>query len=408
MMGDKPVDGAPVSMNANNKAALIILYLTMFLTVAGFGIITPFFPFFAKEVGANAFQLGLMVTLFSLAQVIAAPFWGRLSDRVGRKPVLVLGLVGYALSFYMLILAPNIQVLMLARVVGGLLSASAFPSAQAYLVDLTPIEKRGYGMSYMAAASNLGFLLGPALGSLFSVFGIRAAFAIGGTLILVTGILGGVFLPATGVKKTENPPMIRQNRQEIWSAMVGRESAILWVTLLISFGSSTMYSILGYYIIEKFNALSTDSAIVYTLMGGISAILQAFIVGWAIKRVGEDNLIIGALLLGAAGFAGFIFAPNLFLLYLWVVIISASLALARPAILVALSHRTHLGQGMTMGLQGSFDSFGRVIGPLWAGWIFGFSLSAPYWSSVAAFALGAVVYFSVSRVQKMTSLLLKK
>lgn len=386
--------------NTNKNAALVVLYLTMFLVVAGFGIITPFFPFFAKEVGANAFELGLMVTLFSLAQVIAAPFWGRLSDRVGRKPVLVAGLVGYALSFYMLILAPNIQILMLARVIGGLLSASAFPSAQAYLVDLTSIENRGYGMSYMAAASNLGFLLGPALGSLFSVFGIRAAFAIGGSLILVTGILAGVFLPAAGVKRSTNAQMTRLNRREIWLAMVGRDSAILWVTMLISFGSSTMYSILGYFMIEKFNALSSDSAIVYTLMGGISALLQAFIVGRAIKRMGEDFLIIGSLMLGVAGFAGLIFAPSLFLLYVWVIIIGASMALSRPAILVALSRRTRLGQGMTMGLQGSFDSFGRVIGPLWAGWAFGVSVSAPYWSSVVAFAMAAFLHFTASRGER--------
>ncbi len=383
--------------NSKNNAALFILYLTMFLVVAGFGIITPFFPFFAKEMGATAFQLGLMTTLFSLAQVIAAPLWGRLSDYIGRKPVLIAGLVGYALSYYLLLWSPNIQILMLARVVGGLLSASAFPSAQACLIDLTTPDKRSFSMGYMSAAANLGFLLGPALGSLFSIFGIRAAFAIGGTLILATGGFAAVLLPATNRRAPDTAEIQSHDPREIWLAIVGRDSALLWVTFLISFGSSTMYSILGYYMIEKYNALASDSAIVYTLMGGISALLQALLVGRAMKKVGEDNLIIAAVLLGVAGFAGLIYAPSLIVLFGWVTVIGASLALARPAILVALSRRTRLGQGLTMGLQGSFDSFGRVVGPLWAGWAFSLSLAAPYWTSLAGFALAAALHFSALR-----------
>ncbi len=389
--------------NPNNNAALFVLYLTMFLVVAGVGIITPLFPFFVKGMGANAFELGLMVALFSLAQVIAAPLWGRLSDRVGFKPVLIAGMVGYAFSYYLLIWSPNLQVLMLTRVVGGLLSASAFPSAQAYVVELTSGEKRGYGMANMAAASNLGFLLGPALGSLFSIFGIRAAFAIGGSLILVTGVLGAVLLPASGKRTSVIVETRRQDPRAIWLAMFGRDSPLLWVTMLTSFGSITMYSILGYYMIEKFNALTGDAAIVYTLLGGVSVLLQAFIVGRALKRLGEDFLVILSLLLGMAGFVGLVYAPNLFVLYVCVVVIGASMALSGPAILVALSRRTHLGQGLTMGLQGSFANFGRVIGPIWAGWIFGLSLSAPYWSSVVAFALAAALLFTVSRAEQGVS-----
>jgi DHA1 family multidrug resistance protein-like MFS transporter len=375
------------------KAAFYVLYLTMFLVIAGVGIITPFFPFYAKEMGASSFELGLMIALFSLAQTIAAPVWGRLSDGLGRKPVLIAGMVGYALSFYLMVLAPNLLMLMLARVVGGLLSASTFPSAQAYLVDLTTEETRGEGMSYMAAASNLGFVLGPALGGILSVFGIRAAFIIGGSLILLTSVIGVILLPTSKDKSTVIIETLSQDRHVIWNAVIGRDSALLWVTMLISFGSITIYSILGYYMIEKFNALASDAAIVYTLIGGVSVVLQTLLVGKAMKRLGEDFLVIFSLLMGIIGFAGLVYAASMTYLYVFVVVIGASLALSRPAILVALSKRTHLGQGLTMGLQGSFDSFGRVIGPLWAGWIFTASLSAPYWSSAIAFALAACLHF---------------
>jgi len=389
MMVDHPLISITSAKNIKSNAALVILYVTMFLVIAGVGIITPFFPFLAKEMGASSFELGLMVALFSLAQVLAAPFWGRLSDQVGRKPVLVAGLIGYALSYYLLILAPDLKLLMLSRLVGGLLSASTFPSAQAYLVDLTSEQKRGDGMSYMAAASNLGFVLGPVLGSLLMVLGIRAAFAIGGTLILITGVLAAILLPSMSGRVSVLHEDRHKDPREIWKAMLGRNSVLLWTTLLISFGSITIYSILGYYLIEKFDALTSDAAIVYTLMGGVSVILQTFVVGKSLRRFGEDVPIIFSLLLGAIGFAGLIYSPSLSVLYACIVVIAASLAISRPAILVALSRRTRLSQGLTMGLQGSFDSFGRVVGPMWAGWIFGFSPSLPYWSSVIALTLAA-------------------
>jgi MFS family permease len=388
---------AHISDHKNPKTALLILYMTMFLVMAGFGIITPFFPFLAKEMGANAFELGLMIALFALAQVIAAPLWGRLSDQVGHKLVLVTGLIGYALSFYMLFLAPNLAMMMLSRVVGGLLSASTFPSAQAYLVELTTNEKRAYGMSYLAAASNLGFLLGPTIGSIFSVFGLRATFAIGGSLIFVTGIFGAVLLPGTRKSTDSALKTKRPDLHAIWWAISGRDSILLWVTLLISFGSITIYSIMGYFMIERFDASTSEAVIVYTLMGGISVLLQVFFVGRALKRFGEDLVVIGSLILGAVGFTGLVYAPSLLVLYVCVMVIGGSLALCRPAILVALSRRTQLGQGLTMGLQSSFDSIGRVIGPMWAGWVFGVSLSMPYWTSAVAFALAAVLHITAMR-----------
>ncbi len=125
------MDAGSDAQNPRHRAALIILYVAMFLVVAGVGIITPLFPFFAKGMGVDAFQLGVMTAVFSLAQVIAAPLWGRLSDQVGRKPVLIAGMAGYALSYFLIILSVSLPGLLVARVLGGLLSASAFPSAQA-------------------------------------------------------------------------------------------------------------------------------------------------------------------------------------------------------------------------------------------------------------------------------------
>ena len=373
--------------------ALFILYLTMFLVIAGVGIVLPFLPYYAKEMGANAFQLGMITALFSLAQAIAAPLWGRISDKVGRKPVLIIGLIGYALSFFLMVWASTVETLLLSRLLGGLLSASAFPTAQAYLIDITPPDdSRGYAMGRMGAASNLGLLLGPAFGGGLAILGIRTALIIGGVFILITAILAAFMLPSVQMAK----PSIEVKQVENssgWTLIWGRDSVLLWITLLVSFGSSTMYTILGYYMIERFNASVGQTAAIFSVMGGVSAGLQVVIVGKAMKSFGEDLVVIGSLVLGVVGFIGVVFAMNVIMIYICVVVISASLALVRPSLLLALSKRTKLGQGLTMGTQGSFDSFGRVIGPLWAGWVFNLALSAPYWTSAIVFAFAACIHF---------------
>lgn len=370
---------------------LFALYFVMFLVVAGFGIVLPFLPFFAKALGANSTELGLMVTLYSLSQVIAAPLWGRVSDKIGRKPVLIFGLVGFALSFFLLVMVKTVLAMMLARALGGLLSASAFPAAQAYLIDMTTTEKRSYAVSYMAAASNLGFFLGPALGAIFARLGISTAFSISGGSILVAALLAWILLPA--VKSTQaTHALVPLKLSDLRGLLLGRSSILLWNILLVSFGASTMYSILGYYMIDKFGAQANATALIYTLMGGVSALFQGLLVGRMLMRWGENWVVVFSLLLGMVSFVGLVLAGSLSSLYAWVTLISISLALVRPSLMVAISKQTRLGQGLTMGLQGSFDSMGRVIGPLWAGWIFGIFLGGPYWSAAAIFGLATCIH----------------
>ena len=371
-------------------AARIVLYIIMFLVIAGLGIVLPFLPFYARDLGATGFQMGLVTALFSLGQVVAAPLWGRLSDHIGRKPVLLIGLLGYAVSFFLTITASTINALLLLRLLGGLISASAFPTAQAYLVDLTSAEDRGHAIGQMGAAANLGFLFGPVLGGVLARWGPEMAFSASGLTIAATAVLGMFTLPAS-VHAHSDKQQRRIDKAALRSAVVGRESTLLWTTLLFSLGTSSMYSILGYYMIERYGAQTTDTAMVYSIMGGVSVLIQAAVVGRAIDQLGEDIVAIASLVLGTLGFIGLGLAPTVSILQLWVAVIAISMALVRPSLLTALSKRTHVGQGLTMGLQGSFDSFGRLMGPLWAGWAFGLALSLPYWTSAAALGLAAGV-----------------
>ena len=151
-----------------NKKSFALVFFALFLMMLGNGIIIPVFPYYVKSMGASAFQLGLLLTVYSLCQFICAPIWGRYSDKVGRKPLLMLGIAGYAVSFIIYGLAHVLWLLFIARIAGGVLSAAVMPTAMAYIGDITTEEQRGSGMGLMGASMGLGMVMGPALGGILS------------------------------------------------------------------------------------------------------------------------------------------------------------------------------------------------------------------------------------------------
>src|SRR6188472_28446 len=152
---------------------LVIIFVTVFIDLLGFGIIIPLLPFYAESFGASALTIGLLGTSFSLMQFLFSPIWGRWSDRVGRKPIILVGLMGSCLSYLTLALAPSLTLLFAARIIGGIAGAN-IPTAQAYIADITTPDNRAKGMGLVGAAFGLGFIFGPALGGVLSHFGAAA------------------------------------------------------------------------------------------------------------------------------------------------------------------------------------------------------------------------------------------
>ena len=152
---------------------LVIIFLTVFIDLLGFGIIIPLLPFYAESYGASAFMVGLLGTSFSLMQFVFSPVWGRISDRIGRRPIILLGLAGSCASYLVLALAQSLAVIFVARIIGGIAGAN-IPTAQAYIADVTTPENRAKGMGLVGAAFGLGFIFGPALGGVLSHFGPAA------------------------------------------------------------------------------------------------------------------------------------------------------------------------------------------------------------------------------------------
>jgi len=152
---------------------LVIIFLTVFIDLVGFGIIIPMLPFYAEAYGASALQVGLLATSFSLMQFLFAPVWGRLSDAIGRRPIILAGLVGSAVSYLAFGLADTLEMLFAARILAGIAGAN-IPTAQAYIADVTTPENRAKGMGLVGAAFGLGFIFGPAIGGILSHFGPSA------------------------------------------------------------------------------------------------------------------------------------------------------------------------------------------------------------------------------------------
>lgn len=362
-----------------SRHGFFVLLLTMFLTVAGFGIVLPVLPYFARELGASSVEMGLMVSLYALAQFLFAPVWGSVSDRVGRKPVLILGMTGFGLSFVAMAFVHSVLVLILVRFLGGMLSASTFPAAQALVADLTPPERRGSSLAMMGGSSNLGFVMGPLLGVPITSlgYGFPGLALTGGIAILLTALLAIVVLPAPRPRTAgggRRPPLARALRLAIASS----EAPCYWLVLVAAVAGSSIFSMLGYYLMERMGAPESANQLAFSVMGIASATVQFTVVGWAMGRWGEARTSSAGFLAGAVAFALLLLAGRVWQASVAVAVWGIALALIRPPLTTLVSRRTQLGQGTALGIQASFESIGRMAGPLLAGYLFGLHPQLPY------------------------------
>ena len=372
---------------------IAILFAGLFVVMLGFGIIIPILPMYAKALGASAFHLGAIMATFSIFQFVFAPIWGTVSDRIGRKPVLMLGLVGYMGSHVVNGLANSVAMLFLARAIGGILSSAVLPTALAYISDVTGDRERGAGMGVMGAAMGAGTIFGPSLGGFAAHFtsSFRMPFFLAAGLVFLLIPLAWRFLPETHPeeRRVAGKPVAPHDRvRELIAALRSELAVYFLAALLISFAAANMEGILGYYALDRFGCGAREMGIIFTIIGVVSVVMQGVLVGPSINRFGEDRLILASMLTTALGFVLLTRAwsfPSLTALVTFNMIGGAFL---RPSISSIVSKRTPTGQGATMGVVGSFDSLGRIAGPLLAGWLYQYSMNLPYYVGAAVTMVG--------------------
>jgi DHA1 family multidrug resistance protein-like MFS transporter len=383
------------AMNTRHRKNLAILALTLGVVMLGFGMVLPIMPFYVESMGASASELGLLVAISPLIQLVASPLWGSVSDRRGRKPVLAAGLLGYGLSMLFFGLATELWMLFAARGLGALLSAATMPTTMAYVSDSTSEEERGGGMGVLGAAMGLGMVLGPALGGLLGSESLSTPFFLTAAICLLTLLLVLLFLPESLPAGAWRGPAMRTTRaaplQGLGQALFGPQGVLLFMAFLVSFGLTNFQGIFGYYALEKFGYGTEEVGWILTIVGLVAAVAQGVLAGPLTRRWGEAAVIRATLLASAVTFLLLLAAYNLATLLLTTALFTLPNALLRPAVISLTSKRSGEHQGTAMGLNNSFNSLGRVAGPIWAGFAFDLNTSLPYLSGAAIMAAGFVV-----------------
>jgi len=352
----------------------------------GFGIVVPILPYFAQELGASSLQMGLTITVWAGAQFFFSPLWGSLSDRIGRRPILLMGLTGYSITFGLMAAAPNIWVVMLARFLGGILSAATIPTAQAYAADISEGEDRAARIAGMGAAMNLGFMTGPALGGLLATLGLgyRGTFLAAAVLGLFNLLLAALILPEPPHRRVSPAQKGISGLQAVGVALASAEALLFVLAFAASFGGSQLFSMLGFFLQEQLETGPGVLSAALTLQAVSSFLFQAVLVGPVSRWLQPEKVVSAALVAAGLGFGLLAAAHSILQVMAAVVIVAAGLAFVRPLITAILSDRTKLDQVMAMGIQVAFDALGRTLGPAWAGAVFLWRNWAPFASAGAA------------------------
>ncbi len=358
----------------SEQTPLLLMALTILIDFTGFGLVLPLLPFWAEHVGANAFDIGLLLTIYALAQFLFTPVLGSLSDRYGRRPVIVISLVIEAISLAMTALAGNLPLLYLARFIGGL-GASNIGSAQAVVADVTTRERRARGMGLIGAAIGVGFVIGPALGGLLAPIGPALPFWVAMGFALANALLVVFFLPETrpihagtsGNTAVHNGPglLIAGWRTLRRSPAIQR---LILINLLYMLAFTAMESVFALFGQHYFGWGEQQIGYVFTYVGIIVIIMQGGLVGQLARRLGEQRLLQLGLVLLAVGLIMLAFSTVAVLALLALGILSIGDGAVTPMTSTLLSFASpENAQGETLGLAQGIGGLGRIIGPLVAG-----------------------------------------
>jgi len=356
-----------------------ILFLIVFVDLVGFGIVIPLLPFFGEHFGATPAEVGLLMATYSLAQFVMAPVFGRLSDRVGRKRVLVVSLAGASAAYVWLGYADSLWMLFAARTLAGAMAGN-ISAAFAYVTDVTTPANRAKGMGLVGAAFGLGFIFGPAIGGILA--GADPAAADYRTPSLVAAGLSAMamILAAALLKESlsaeararqrslSRPSRRQQMRDAVTAPGVGLLIAMSFLAVFVFAGMETTFAMWSR---RTFGWGPEQNGYLFAFVGLLSAAIQGGLVGRMARRFGETRLIAGGTLVLAAGMVAIPFCTSIPALIIAITGVAIGFSLVSPSLNSAISLRVGAEiQGGIMGVTRSATTLARVLGPAWAGAIF--------------------------------------
>ncbi len=390
------------------------LFLIVFVDLVGFGVIIPLLPFFAEHFDASPMTVGLLMATYSLGQFIAAPFWGRTSDRIGRRPILLITLAGGSISYVLLGFADSLWMLFTARALGGFMAGN-ISTAFAYVADTTTPENRAKGMGVIGAAFGLGFIAGPAIGGILAGpdplnANFQApAFAAAG--LSLTAFVMTIFLLKESLSEdlrrslSEKPRVQRsqQFREAISRPHVGLLIALSFLATFVFAGMETTFAMWSE---RRFSWGPQQNGYIFAFIGVLSAIIQGGLTGRLTRRFGEANLVVQGAVALALGMLLIPLSDSLTTLLVAMVIVAYGFSVINPAMTSLISLQVGPEeQGGIMGVTRSATTMARVLGPVWAGMLFAvIGIDWPYFAGTAVMIVVAIIAAKGLNFQKRSTI----
>lgn len=376
-----------------NKSSLLLIFLVVFIDLLGFGILIPILPTFAtKDLGMNETTIGIAIAIYSFVQFLFNPFFGKLSDKHGRKPIIVICLLLNAIGYIIFAYTNSFAMLLVSRIVGGI-GGSSVSVAYAYIADVTTKENRSKGMGLIGAAFGLGFVFGPFFGGILAKFGYNIA-GFGSAGFSFLAFLTTFFFLPESHKNINKNLKIEKKLIDIaaFKKVLGKSDLGMLVILyfLLTFSMANIYgtfALLGY---KVYGFTDFQNGLILGIVGLVGAMVQGGLIRSLSKHLSDLKLVITGSFLMALGLGLLPYGGNLLGISIIAIIFAFGTGLLQPTLLSLVSRVTSDNeQGVTLGVNQSLSSFARVLGPLWGGFAFQF-LGYPF-----PFITGAICTFVI-------------
>jgi multidrug resistance protein len=368
---------------------LFVIFLTVFIDMVGFGIVIPVLPLYAEHFHATPLEIGWLTGIYSGMQIIFVPILGRLSDRFGRRPILIVSLIGTAIGFLVMGWASSLPLLFVARIIDGA-SGGNISTAQAYIADVSTPENRSRSMGVIGAAFGLGFTFGPMIGGIMSRISYGAPFYFAAALAAVNVVLLYFILPESLSPEYRSQPHKRSRLAEVFQHGHARLFGTIVATYFFTItGFAIMTTLFALFTEKHFGFDARKTGYLFGFIGIISVILQGGLIGRLVKMFGETALARTGLLLLAFSLFSLPLVPTIPMLLLVCATTAIANGLVNPTLNGLASQMIDRSwQGRALGLMQSAGSAGRLVGPLLGGWLLMFDLKRPlaYYARTPFFA----------------------
>lgn len=374
---------------------LVIIFLTIFVNLVGFGIIVPLLPFYAETFGASPLTIGLLFAAFSACQLVAAPLLGDWSDRYGRRPVLIFSLAGTVVSFVMMAMAHSVAMLFAARIVDGL-SGGNISTARAYVADVTEPKDRARAFGMIGAAFGLGFIAGPALSGALAHISIAAPVWAAAGITLVATLMAWLWLPETVHRAAAGTGMPFRNLSEMMRRPGLRR--MLWIDFIYWFAFAIFQTTFALFAAHRFGFDASQTGYFFAAFGVLGAVVQGIIIRPIVHRLGDKPTFILGVICAAVGLLMATVAHTIPLFTLAMLPLALGIGFGHPTVSALVSRAGRSDeQGRVQGAAGAVESLGRAIGPVWGNAALArYGDGMPYLSAAACLALTLVLSLGYS------------